>query len=304
MKCKKWLLCTLSVLLVLCLCACGAAGKSAMDSANYESSAGISEKPQEDVYLSQEVASSEIALPENQKFIQTVDMSVETEDMDTLLSQINARIEELGGYVEAQQIFNGSVYSSRRYRSAELTVRIPAEQLEQFTDRMADVSNITRTNKAVENITLSYVATESRVKALETEQTRLLELLAQAQSMADILTIEERLTDVRAELEQVTSTLRVYDNQVSYSTVNLEISEVREYTVVTEPETVWERIAEGFMQSLEDIGDGFVEFFVWFVSNILYVLFFAAAVVLLVLWARRRRGNRRKKKTTQQESEK
>lgn len=301
MKCKKWLLCAVSVLLVFSLCACGSVGKSAnlMDSANYESSAEVSEKPQEDIYLSQEAESGEIALPENQKFIQTVDMSVETEDMDDLLSQINARITELGGYVEAQQIFNGSIYSSRRYRSAELTVRIPAEKLEQFTDRMADVSNITRTNKTVENITLTYVATESRVKALETEQTRLLELLAQAQSMADILSIEERLTDVRAELEQVTSTLRVYDNQVSYSTVNLEISEVREYTVVTEPETVWERIAEGFMESLRDIGDGAVEFFVWFVSNILYILLVVAAVVLFVLWVRRRRGNRRKKKSDQ-----
>lgn len=299
MKCKKWLLCAVSVLLVLSLCACGSVGKSASLSDSYnENSAASAEKPQEDIYLSQEAESSEIALPENQKFIQTVDMSVETEDMDDLLSQINARITELGGYVEAQQIFNGSIYSSSRYRSAELTVRIPAEKLEQFTDRMADVSNITRTNKTVENITLTYVATESRVKALETEQTRLLELLAQAQSMADILTIEERLTDVRAELEQVTSTLRVYDNQVSYSTVNLEISEVREYTVVTEPETVWERIAEGFMESLRDIGDGAVEFFVWFVSNILYILLVVAAVVLFVLWVRRRRGNRRKKKAS------
>lgn len=300
MNWKKLTLCFLSVLLVLSLCACGAAGKAANDMA-YESSA---ERPASGEYLSKAdadvsntAAVTEIALPENQKLIQTVAMSAETEDMDALLSQINARIGELGGYVEEQEIYNGSAYSGRRYRSAELKIRIPAEKLEQFVVQVSEVSNIISSNKTVENITLSYVATQSRVTALETEQTRLLELLAKAESMADILTIEERLTDVRTELEQVTSTLRVYDNQVSYGTVHLNISEVREYTVVKEPETVWERIGAGFMDSVNAIADGCVEFFVWLMSNILYFVLLAAVIILLIVLLRRRKKHRKQKST-------
>ena len=76
-------------------------------------------------------------------------------------------------------------------------------------------------------INLSSIPRKKILKALETEQTRLLELLSKADNMTEILQIEERLTKVRTELEQVTSQLRLYDNQVSYGTIYLTLREVK-----------------------------------------------------------------------------
>jgi hypothetical protein len=75
-----------------------------------------------------------------------------------------------------------------------------------------------------------------------------LELLAKAEDMKDLLMIEERLTNVRAELEEVTSQLRVFDNKVDYGTVQLNITEVQVYTVV-EDETIWQRIGTGLKEN-------------------------------------------------------
>ena len=126
----------------------------------------------------------------------------------------------------------------------------------------------------------------------EDYETALLELLAQAQNMDEILQIEARLTQVRAELEAVTSTLRLYDNQVTYATVYLNISEVTEYTVTQEPETVWEEIGAGFSQTMSDIGEGLKDFFVFVVVNSPYLLVLAAAAVgLILLYKRRKRKN-------------
>ena len=166
-------------------------------------------------------------------------------------------------------------------------------------DQISEVSNIVSSNKSVDDVTLKYVATESRMLALQTEQNRLIELLALAENLEEILIIEDRLTDVRTELEQVTSTLKLYDNQVNYGTVYLSIDEVREYTVVEEPKTVWERIGTGFMESLKDVGNGFVELFVYVIVNFPYILILTViAVIVIVIIRHKIRKNRKKKENT------
>ena len=223
------------------------------------------------------------ALPESRKWIITVDMSAETEDLDAMMAALDEKITSLNGYVEDQSIHNGSTYSSRRYRSAYLTIRIPAGDVDSFTEEVSGLSNVVSSNKSLEDVTLSYVATESRVAALETEQTRLLELMEQAETMADLLEIEARLTDVRYELESVTSQLRLYDNQIDYATIHLDIEEVQEYTPVEEP-TLWERISGGFTDSLEGLGDGLLDILVWVLANSPYLVVYGIlAVVAIVL---------------------
>lgn len=245
-------------------------------------------------------SSTDVSVTE-QKIIKTVDVTAETEDMDTLLASIAEKVAELGGYMERQEVYNGSAYSSRRNRNADMTIRIPVEKLNGFMDQVAGLSNVVNKTESIDDVTLTYVATESRVKALETEEERLLELLAKAESMSDLLEIESRLTEVRYELESYTTQLLVLQNKVSYSTVNLYVSEVVEYTPVAE-ETVWQRISGGFMDSLEGIWNGVVEIFVFLAANLPYLVVIGAVgtvVVLLLL----RSGKKRKNKVQPPKSE-
>ena len=298
---KKFLAMTLALLLTVSLLAgCGAQNGNASNeladgmvggsggSASLESSTA---KPGE--------SGTDAALPQNQKLVRKIWLDAETEDLDTLLAQVDQKIAALSGYVEEREVYNGSAYSGGlRYRNASLTVRIPAAQLDSFVSQVSEASNITSTNETTENITLSYIATQSRITALETEQTRLLELLAQAQTMEDLLKIEARLTDVRAELEEVTSKLRLYDNMVDYGTIYLHLTEVVEFTVTQEPETVWDRISSGFMRSLKDLGKFFTELFVFVVVGLPYIAIIGVVVVAVVLLIKFRKKNRKEQKTT------
>ncbi len=141
---------------------------------------------------------SSAPLPANRKFIITVNMDAETDDLDTLMDSLTAKIAALSGYIENQDIHNGSTYSNRRYRNASMTVRIPVQQLDAFTEAVGSASNIVSSSRSTEDVTLSYVDTESRITALKTEQTRLLELMEQAETMSDLLEVESRLTEVRS----------------------------------------------------------------------------------------------------------
>ena len=239
------------------------------------------------------------ALPEGRKWIITVNMSAETEDLDALMEALNGKISGLGGYVEDQDSYNGSMYSSRRYRSASLTVRIPAERVDEFTAEMSGIANVVSTSLSREDITLSYVATESRVKALQTEEARLLELMEQAETMADLLEIESRLTDVRYELENRASQLRLYDNQVDYATIYLSIDEVQEYTPVEEP-TVWERISGGFVSSVKGVGNGLLDLLVWVLAKSPYLVILGGVTAGVVVLIKKRKTRRAAKKAAKQ----
>ena len=287
----------IAILLVVLLLLTGCGAESAMNGgAPMKDSANGAEM--EDAGLmgstSTETSKAE-ALPQNQKLIRKVWISAETEDLDALLGNVEERISQLSGYVEERQVYHGSKNASRRYRNGELTVRIPAEQLQSFVNSVGESANITSTRENTEDVTLSYVATESKKLALETEQARLLELLAKAESMEDILKIEARLTDVRSQLEGIVSQLRVYDNMVSYSTVYLSLSEVREYTVVQEPETVWERIGAGFVESWKDMCQGLEDVFVLAVCAVPYLLplgVIVAAVIVVILGIKKNKKKR------------
>ena len=292
MENRKLIAAVLCVLLLLGMAGCGARSDKA--TAN-----GMADDymAKEDAVLKAETTT---ALPENRKLIQTVSMSVETENLDTVLQQIDSRIAQLGGYVESSNVQNGSAYSGRRYRSANITVRIPAKDLDSFIDKVDEISNIVSSWKTVEDVTLSYVATESRMKALQAEEERLLELMGKAGTLDELLTVEKRLTEVRTELEHVTSALRVFDNQVDYATIHLNIQEVKEFTEVTEPENIWQRIGKGFTESLKGVGNFFVELFVFIIVALPY-LAVIAAVVFVTVWSIRRKLRKKSKKQPKEE---
>lgn len=236
-------------------------------------------------------ASSSESVRAGRKLIRTVHLDVETMDFDELLSYVKNKTAELGGYVESMDIYNGSSYYTYSYsgtgyrnnRNGSLTLRIPKDNLDSFLTVVEDNSNITNRSEQEKDVTLDYVDLDSHKAVLEAEQERLLALMEQAQSIEDIIVLESRLSDIRYQIESMESQLRTYDNQIEYSTVYLSITEVVELTPVEEVElTTWQRISQGFMESLKNIGIGFKEFFICFIIAIPYLILVAVFVLLIL----------------------
>ena len=319
---KKMLALCLSLCLLLSFAACGAksvANGSAAPEANFkgdysygaifDSAADMEMAPESPMEAPAagdgSTGSTGSAGVQNQKLIRTMTLETETEDLDTLLSALDQKIKALGGYVENKNVRNGSASATKRYRYANLTVRVPVDQLDAFVEHVSGASNVVHYSENAKDITLSYVATQSRITALETEQTRLLELLAQAQDMSDLLQIEARLTDVRTELEQVTSQLRLYDNLVDYGTIELSVTEVQEYTPV-EKETMWQLMGSGLKENWQALGEFSENLLVFLVSALPWLIPISIIVALWIATGKKRRARRaerkaaRKAKKTQQ----
>ena len=232
---------------------------------------------------------SAVGVEDSRKLIRTVSIKAETADLDAILADLDIQLATLGGYVQTKSVQN-SKGSNSRY--ATLTLRIPADKLDSFVSQVEQATNILYADENTEDVTLKYTATESRIRALEAEEARLLELVAKAGSLSDLLLLEERLADVRAELEQVKSQLKLYDSLIDYGTLHLNITEVKEYTIVEEEEaTAWERIGTGFVKSLKGVWTILREMFIFAIVALPYLAIPIGVAVLVILLRRRKRKN-------------
>lgn len=268
----------------------------------------------DDIYMSEaetEAAAGEadeggVQTPEVQnterKLIRNVSLNVETETFEDLMQTVEEKTESLGGYVESSNTYNGSHYYGNSTRNANLTLRIPAEHLDEFLSAVAENSNVISRDENVTDVTLQYVDMKSHKEALLTEQERLLELLEQAESVEDIITIESRLSDVRYQIESMESQLRTMDNQVSYSTVYLYIDEVAKLTPVKE-QTTLEKIKTGFAESLYNVGSGIKNFVIGLIIRIPYLVIWAVVIFLIVLTVKRLIKSGKKRKVKKQEKQ-
>ena len=305
----------LSVFLVIAMLAagCGASAKyESAASAPMAADMAMEEAVAEEAYEMEAPAagaatSSEVSqtVQVGRKLIRTFDMNIETKEFDEVMAGIQAKVQELGGYIEQSSLDGGSAYYSHYNRYSDMTVRVPSDKLDGFVENVKESANVTYISESTEDITLKYVDTESRKIALETERDRLLELLERAETVEDIITIEGRLSEVRYQLESYASQLRTYDNLVDYSTVHIGIREVDRETKV-EPKTFWEEVTEEFGDNLYGIERDCKRFAIWFLGSTPYLLIWAVVIVIAVIGFRTIGKKKRLKKvlkTTEIEKE-
>ena len=224
------------------------------------------------------------------KLIRTVNIDAETDQFDDLITSVTDRITSLGGYTEQSDISGQRTNRSNEPipRHAYIVARIPADMLDTFMDAVEQGANVTNKTESTQDVTLQYSDVESRKKSLTIEQERIWDLLEKADSLESILSLEERLSDIRYELESLESQLRLYDNQVDYSTVTLNISEVTSFTP-TAPETIGQRIKKGFSENLESVSRFAVSLFILFISaSPIWIPVLVIAILILLVFRKKR----------------
>ena len=248
-----------------------------------------------------DMSETELYHTENEKLIRTVSMQLQTKEFEALLGYLDSRVAELGGYIQNSQIYGNSM-DTYGYRSANIVFRIPQNSLDAFVSGVSENATVVRKSENAENITLKYADTEAKLKSLKIEQERFLELLEKAETVESILVLEEHLTELRYEIESYASMLKVYDNKVNYSTVTLDISEVKRTTSVEQNPTLFSRMKEGFLDTCYRIKEGAADFLVWFVTNLFYLLIWGAILGVVFFVVRKKRKAKRRKAVAAKEN--
>ena len=228
------------------------------------------------------------------KLIRTVWLDMETTDFDSSLQSVHEKISALEGYTEQSEITGSRLnYAGEPIlRHASMTVRIPTKHLEAFLQAAQASGNIVSQSETTEDVTcLLYTSPSPRDR------------------QKSVIALEERLSEIRYELESLEARLRLYNNQVEYSTVHLTLYEADESRLTpSKPLTAAQRISRDFQNNLASMGQLLLNLLI---SILTLAPFWVPAVllILLLIWLLRRKvGNakcffRKKKKSTPQEGE-
>lgn len=227
----------------------------------------------------------------NQKLVYTCTMRMETTEFAKTLSALKELIEKYDAFVETEEqsdSANSWYYSSYKKTSGTLSerivIRVPSENYDAFLSDLDGQGKVREKNTKVDNITRSYSDTETIIAALKTQEKRLLEMMDQAETIEDMITVEDRLTEVQQELALYESRLSGMDLDVAYSTVDLTLTEVLEYSGDTEPvytATFGDRLKNTLKESWETTLE-FLEGLLFFLIRALPILLILGVIGLAI----------------------
>lgn len=225
-----------------------------------------------------------------EKIIRSAGFTIKTTEFDAAMDKLQALTEDCGGRVE---------YLSRRgdaqngeTRSASLTLRIPAQRLDEFLAGTENVGAVTSLVQESQDVSDSYYDIRTRLETQKNKMERLQKLMLEADQVSDMIEIESAIADTQYYIDSYTAQLNGMDSRVSYSTVEVTVRETK--AVEIREAGLGERILSALRNSAE-AAVLFLQEMLLFIVSALPWLAGIAAVVLIVRWIVRKRKRRNEK---------
>ena len=227
---------------------------------------------------------------QTEKIIRSASFTVKTTDYDADLQRIQDLTAEMGGRVE--YLYSNGDASSGETRITILTLRVPAQRLDEFLTGAQGIGSITGMTQQMEDVSDSYYDTQTRLKTQQEKLARLQAMMASAQDVSDLIEIESAIADAQYYIDRYTGTLKSYDSKVDYSTVRVTLRETR--VTETKEVSLGERIMTGIGDSFREFG-WFLEDMVIFLASALPWLIALGIVAFAAVWIVRVRKNKKNK---------
>jgi hypothetical protein len=198
---------------------------------------------------------SEDSLPaiQGRARIKTGQIALQVEDFDAARSALTSRARQHGGYVSdvsRRQHRNGN----RTWSTGELTIRVTAENFSALRDDAKGSGVVLREDVSTRDVTDQLVDLNARIENLERQRDRLRTLYDRANETEELLAIQGQLSDVQGEIERLEARRKSLRQQVSYSTLTVELREPRPGSPRVELPSYHERpLVDAFVSSINGV---------------------------------------------------
>ncbi len=290
--------------MMLVLSACSASDEmseskefSSQDMSEAESSNEIATEEAENVASdsdeSAEVSTEGAVVETTRMIIHQASLSVNVKELDKAQANIEQKVAQYGGYIVESNVYQEDDQTS----SGNMVVRIPEKHFEKFlADAEGQAAKVLERNVTGQDVTEQYVDLQSRVKSKRAVEERLLSFMSKAQKTEDLLKISADLAKVQEEIEVMVGKMKYLENQTSFSTVELFMSENK--VVVPEIESkelnTWEKTKKQLATSTNSLLATGSALIVFFIGN-LPVLLVLTLIGLSVYWFIRKKLRYEKK---------
>jgi hypothetical protein len=219
------------------------------------------------------------------KIIYTADVELVVEEFNSIPSQVETLVEDFEGYIAGSTVTGTPGHP----RSGKWTIRVPVERYGKFLTAVQKLGEVHRVSSDSKDVSEEYYDLETRISNKERQEARLLELLADATGkLEEVLSVERELARVREEIERMKGRVRVLNDLTSLTTVELSITEIKDY-VPEEAPTYVVRVRRAFEGSINSLASAVVELSILVVAVLPWLGVLLVPAIVTVLFVRRRR---------------
>jgi hypothetical protein len=227
----------LIVAITLLLAACSPARATNVDSYSMEAPApmsapGVAVEQAQSSFADTTANSPAIgdsALPATERIvIKNAQITIIVDDPATTMNSILQLADEKGGFVVSSNLYKTQTEGGLEIPQASVTIRIPAETLNDSMDAIRALvkdptTDIQNENISGEDFTQEYTDLVSRRTNLENAVAQLTEIMNSATKTEDVLAVYQQLTQVSGELEVVKGQIQYYEESSRFSSIAVTI---------------------------------------------------------------------------------
>jgi hypothetical protein len=163
------------------------------------------------------------------KIIKDGRMEIRVKELEQGKGEIDSLVKRYKGYY-SDETFNNQDY----LHGYTLKIRIPSAGFDAFIAEIeSGTGEVFFKNITSRDVTEEFIDLETRLNNKRNYLIRYGELLKQAKSVKDILEIQEKTRAIEEEVESVQGRLKYLNNQVDFSTLDLQISKKNDFNQYT-----------------------------------------------------------------------
>lgn len=227
--------------------------------------------------------------------IRNADLTLVVADPAESVKEISRLAEAMGGFVVSSNIYQTTYESGIRADRADITVRVPAERLDEVLDEIKeDALELRNESISGQDVTQEYTDLQSQLRNLEAAEQELTDIMDRAADAEDVLDVFEHLRRVRNEIEVIKGRIQYFEQSARLSAVSVDlIADAASQPLQIgrwQPQGTAKAAVEALFEALRFLGDAAI----WVGICVLPVGLIFAVPGWLVFRAIRRRRQRAK----------
>jgi len=157
--------------------------------------------------------------------IKNADVAIVTVDPAQSMADIGKMAENMGGYVVESNLYQQTLSSGSQVPYASITVRVPAEKLDQALSQIKDGAiEVENQNISGQDVTSQYTDLQSQLRNLEAAETQLQVIMEEATKTEDVLNVFNQLVNVREQIEVIKGQMQYYEQAAALSKISVSIT--------------------------------------------------------------------------------
>jgi hypothetical protein len=204
---------------------------------------------------------------------------------DSKLATVRSLVESEGGYIAGTdaQAPPADNPDNTQIRTGVISFMVPAAHFDDTIDQLSRVGKVQSEHITGRDVSAQYVDLNARLVNAEAQLEAMRALLARAQNINDIIAVQNQIGQITAQIEQLKGQIKYLDDNTSYSTVSVTLTESGAPPQST-PSDNW-----GFVTALNQGAHNFITTINYLVAGLGAVGPFLVLVVLgYIVWRRRR----------------